>query len=270
MNMEIPPDREIYFNTIPHPIRAAFRDGSLTVRQYNLLLHIRSEADMYGHLHTTAQQLRSDVFSNHISLGTVNDLLLDLKKQGWITYASRKGNGGSFRIKNDMWLGEGGIWHTIHNHAPESINGAEIPTVQETVTELRPDVTTIKRRSDGLKPIDLIARIEKYRKTKNGPTYKDKDDDIDTNYDRTSKKKLVSEFVPKTECDARLLRIAESIGEEYMGFVFWVYSQRGDEGTWQMEKIAADLVDKPNVGDKRRYFNAEIRRQLHLGDASRS
>ena len=54
---------------------------------------------------------------------------------------------------------------------------------------------------------------------RNGGIYNDKEKDI--NYVRSSNKKvLVREFVKKKEIDDKLKRIAESVDEKYMGFVF--------------------------------------------------
>ncbi len=265
--MENRKTKDTLFNTIPHSIREDFRDPtkSLGVPEKNLLLHLRMVADMFGFVHTTADQLRSDVFSNKIKRSTVNDHLLSLRALGHITYADRKGNGGSFQIRIDKWLGKNGVWSNIHTQKNEDENGGEVPSIPTTIPEVSTEVDIQKRRSNGLKRIDFHSRKQETTKTENGGTYNDKDKENDKNHVRSSIKEVrVQDFIPKSEIDDRLRRIAESIGEEYMGFVFWVYGEKGDDGIFVMQKVTADLFDKPNVRDKKAYFNSEVRRQLSL------
>ncbi len=261
-------DKEIYFNTIPHSIREDFRDPtkSLGVPEKNLLLHLRMVGDMYGLVHTTADQLRSDVFSNKIKRSTVNDHLLSLRALGHISYVNRKGNGGSFQIRIDKWLGKNGVWSSIHTQKNEDKKGGASSTTPLTIPDVVTKVATQKRKSVGLKHADFYGHMEEITNTKNGGTYNDTDTekDKDINYVRTVKKVKVSEFVPSSEIDDKLKRIAVSIGEEYMGFVFWVYGERKDDGIWTMEKVAADLIDKPNIDDKRAYFNTKVCKLLNL------
>lgn len=264
MNMINYNTKEKFFNTIPHSFRQDFYDKKLNTSEWNLLLHLRAIADRYGACRVTADELRKDVFKNDVARGTVNDLLLSLRKGKYIWYPNRKGNGGPFQIINNHWLVSGGIWNEINDSVWNKNGGYELYRVTFD-TEAAPEVDDKKRRSKYQSNEGLKTQIDKNDIQENGGLYNDIDNQKDNNYDRIfSKEVRVDEFVPNSEVDDKLHRIAQYVGEEFMGFVFWVYGKRGEKGIIAMEIEAANLYDYPNPRNKGALFNSRVRSRLNL------
>ncbi len=262
MTMTYLPSKEIYFNTVPHYIKEDFYDASkpLNTPEFNLINHLRVVANKFGYVQVTADQLRGDVFSNRIKRCRVNDLLLSIRNQQYIWYADRKGNGGTFIIQNNYWLVAEGIWYVVDDSAWHKNGGSglcrQLPK-KEDVMELKNQKRMFREGNQ----IDSKGYFEQKADAENGSSYTD--NDTNKIYDRTNKKKTkTKDFIPNSSIDDQLQRIAKEIGEEHMGFVFFIYGKHGEDGILIMDKIARDLRDKQGIKNKGAYFNSEVIREL--------
>jgi hypothetical protein len=244
--------------------------GLLTFSEWFVLLWLHYLSDITGSVSIPSYEWLSSRLPVEVRIGgpAVRKCLVKLQNHKLIQYSNKRGSRSGFKVKIANWpIGNGlaRVFEEPENH--KSVTSESSSELQQKIEVVVDNHKSKERIRNEIKPYSFnrVGGLVTSAKTET-------EKEIENNYDRISinKKVKVSEFVPNSAVDDKLHQIAQLIGEEYMGFVFWVYQERRDEGIWTMEKLAADLVDKPSVRDKRAYFNAEVCRLLRLNPKDES
>ncbi|MFT5849314.1 MAG: hypothetical protein ACI9H6_000119 [Patiriisocius sp.] len=242
--------------------------GVLTLSDFLVLLWLRDIANIKGVALVQSYAWLGSILPSGNTLKThaIAKILKKLQKLKLIDYSNTQGSRSGFRITLSHWpigCNMARVFIDESEDAPVT-TGEQTKMISHSQVEL--NVESIKHKS--VVDTDVVKHGHKPSSIKDLITSRQIEKGIksEKNNDRHSNKTTkVSTYVPSSEIDDRLHRIAKSVDEEYMGFVFWVYGEKKDEGISVMDKVAANLIDYPGPVSKPRLFNSEVCRRLQLG-----
>lgn len=237
-------------------------DGTISDTEFTTLLWLHYLATANGVVHASSNSWLANNIPVDIKPNTMGKLLKSLRNHEYIQFENRQGSRSGFKVFLMNWKDKNGNIRTSDNFKITSQTTQRVQRQSEHTEEVveqnhMSDHLINKQKTDDFTEPNSESITSSYNENQN------ETENYKTNV-RTVKQTKTDDFAHqvKSEADDRLYRIAESVGDKEMGFVFSIFGDYGDHGISVMEDVARDLIDKPSIGNKPAYFNVKVRRLL--------
>jgi len=262
------------YNSIPHYIAVAYRNGDLNISQLRLLLWLRIIGTPYGIATTSLVDLKNDVFPDiDLKINTINSHLLKLRQKQYIYFEPRQGKAGTFDIHLNHWLMPKKRYKTLDRFFSEP---RQWTTTEEELTtkdsypqakssedsqKLREQNQKLNEMKGGL--INRMSGNSEHRQIRSYHNEHETEHQIENHgsVEKSFNGTLVREFQPTNYEQQRCKEIAFELGEEFMNPILSTLRKDGlqtIEQAWGLYR--EDRERGKRIGNPPAYFQGIIKK----------
>ncbi len=250
---------------VPRFIASDYRNGKINRNELILCVWLRINADPYGITNASIAAIRQDIFPR-TSENYVNKLLLSLRSQRYLYFASHKGRRGSFEVHFGDWKLPNGKMRDIGKLFGDPVRGEGKVNTQANAEVSRnndPVGQSLKEAKRHLfKAFPAGQEIPVVRASHNDTdNHKDNKNTLD---EKTFKRIEVENFEPTSNEEAICKEIALALGEKNMNFLLSrakTYGLPLIERAWGICK--EDLDRRKEIHDPPAYFNGILTKLIN-------
>lgn len=268
--MTMTQEEEKPYNQVPRYIASDFRAGRISRNALFIYLWLRTNADPYGVVTTSSENLRADLFPE-LKKNTVNKALIELRGKQYIYYELRQGKTGSFDVHFGDWrLPKGKGYKTLEkyfaNGQPEKKQHpqADPSEINQKLEGQNQKLIDAKRQlTQRFSPDSELQQFRSYQNEN------ENEKEIE-NHGSTlpiKARTLVRDFQPKTREESLCKEIAKEVGDEYINPLLSVIRTHEQRGAIALEKAVGifreDIMSGKQIRSSRAaYFYGIVKKIL--------
>mgnify|MGYP000861921424 CR=1 FL=1 len=238
---------------LPRSIKTALVDGHLRFEEYALLVWLWLNANpRMGQAHVSYAGLSKD-FKEKYSKNMINRLMLNLKRKKWVWFAVQQGRRSSFHVDISNYPLSNGGFVDLETRRQQKSGRSESDTTEQTVAEAPAEVSEIRQKLESEKNA-LADRFSFTSENQNGRS-SNNDNENENKNNRSTGRRPVKGFTPKSYEEQRCWEIAQELGEKDMTFIL---SALKKYGLTRIEEAYRSVRDQPEHKIRKRgaYFNS--------------
>ena len=237
---------------LPRSIKTALVDGYLSFEEYSVLVWLWINANpRIGKAHVSYAGLSKD-FKEKYSKNHINRLMLNLKRKKWIWFPVQQGRRSSFHVDIANYPLSNGGFVDLEVRKKQKSDRSESDMPEQSPAEVPTEVSNVRQKLES----DKNALVDRFsfgsessldRSSKN-------DNENENKNNRSTSRRPVRNFAPKSYEEQRCWEIAQELGEKDMTFIL---SALKKYGLARIEETYRSVMNQPSEKIRRRgaYFN---------------
>lgn len=237
---------------LPRSIKTALVDGYLRFEEYSVLVWLWINANpRMGKAHVSYAGLSKD-FKEKYSKNHINRLMLDLKRKKWIWFPGQQGRKSSFHVDIANYPLSNGGFVELENRNKQKSGRSESGIPEQTMAEAPAEVCEVRQKLESDKNA-LVERFSFASENQNGRS-SNNDNENENKNNRSTGRRPVRGFTPKTYEEQRCWEIAQELGEKDMTFIL---SALKKYGLARIEETFRSVTEQPSekIRSRGAYFN---------------
>ena len=237
---------------LPRSIKTALVDGYLSFEEYSVLVWLWINANpRIGKAHVSYAGLSKD-FKEKYSKNHINRLMLNLKRKKWVWFPVQQGRRSSFHVDIANYPLSNGGFVDLEVRKKQKSGRSESDTDTQLPAEVPTEVSNVRQKLESDKNA-LVDRFSFSSESLLGRSSKNDNENKNKN-NRSTNRRPVRNFAPKSYEEQRCWEIAQELGEKDMTFIL---SALKKYGLARIEDAYRSVMDQPSEKIRRRgaYFN---------------